>query len=122
LPYQTRPKATLYSYSTPTALFPLQGAKVIVNDLGSSSKGAGTNAKVADVVVSEIRAAGGEATANYDSVVDGDKIVQTAIDAYGRIDIVVNNAGILRDVGFQKMKESDWDIIQAVHMKGAYMV
>jgi len=102
--------------------FAAKGAKVIVNDLGGSSKGAGADGKVADAVVAEIKAAGGEATANYDSVVEGDKIVQTAIDAYGRIDVVINNAGILRDVGFAKMKDADWDIIQAVHLKGAYKV
>merc|ERR1719487_612307 len=78
--------------------------------------------RVADGVVAEIRAAGGEATANYDSVEFGDKIVQTAIDAYGRIDIVINNAGILRDVSFHKMTDRDWDLIYTVHLKGSYKV
>lgn len=58
--------------------------------------------------------------ANYDSVTDGDKIVKTAIDAFGRIDILVNNAGILRDVSFTKMKDQDWDLIYDVHLKGSY--
>lgn len=102
--------------------FGAKGAKVVVNDLGGSTKGDGADGKVADKVVAEIKAAGGEAVANYDSVVDGDKIVKTAIDTWGRIDIVINNAGILRDVGFQKMKHSDFDLIQAVHLKGSYMV
>ncbi|MCA9638129.1 MAG: SDR family NAD(P)-dependent oxidoreductase, partial [Myxococcales bacterium] len=65
---------------------------------------------------------GGEAVANYNSVTDGDKIVQTAIDAFGRVDIIVNNAGILRDTSFQKMSDSDWDLIYQVHVLGAYKV
>ena len=78
-----------------------RGAKVVVNDLGGSTDGSGAS-RVADKVVDEIKAAGGEAVANYDSVVDGDKLVKTAIDTYGRLDIVINNAGILRDVSFHK--------------------
>jgi len=74
----------------------------------------------ADLVVAEIKAAGGEATANYDSVEFGDKIIQTAIDAYGRIDILINNAGILRDVSFHKMTDKDWDLIYTVHLKGSF--
>src|SRR5205085_2449447 len=70
----------------------------------------------------EIRAAGGEAVANYDSVEDGAKIVQTALDSFGRIDVVVNNAGILRDTSFQKMSQDDWDLIYRVHVLGAYRV
>jgi 3-hydroxyacyl-CoA dehydrogenase/3a,7a,12a-trihydroxy-5b-cholest-24-enoyl-CoA hydratase len=77
--------------------FASRGAKVVVNDLGGSHTGEGKGSAAADKVVDEIKAAGGEAVANYDSVEDGDKIVQDAMDAYGRIDIVVNNAGILRD-------------------------
>ena len=68
----------------------------------------------------EIKKLGGQAVANYDSVTDGDKIVQTAISAFGRIDILVNNAGILRDVSFAKMKDQDWDLIYDVHLKGSY--
>src|ERR1700741_1450714 len=73
-------------------------------------------------VVEEIKAAGGEAVANYDSVEDGDKIVQTALDTWKRIDIVVNNAGILRDTSFQKMSQDDWDLIYKVHVLGAFRV
>lgn len=73
-------------------------------------------------MVNEIKAAGGQAVANYDSVEFGDKIVKTAVDAFGKVDIVINNAGILRDVSFQKMSEQDWDLIQRVHMKGAFSV
>lgn len=99
-----------------------RGAKVVVNDLGVSKGGEGSDSKAADKVVAEIKAAGGEATANYDSVEFGAKIVDTAIQAYGRIDIVINNAGILRDRGFAKMTDGDWDIITAVHLRGAYSV
>lgn len=99
-----------------------RGAKVVVNDLGGGFKGDGASTKAADLVVEEIKKAGGEAVANYDSVADGDKIVETAIKTYGRIDIVVNNAGILRDVGFSKMTDKDWDLIQEVHLKGTYKV
>ena len=99
-----------------------RGAKVVVNDLGASVKGEGGNSKAADVVVEEIRKAGGVAVANYDSVVYGDKIVKTAVDAFGTVDIVINNAGILRDVSFMKMTDQDWDLIMQVHLKGSYSV
>jgi len=99
-----------------------RGAKVVVNDLGGSHTGGGKSSAAADKVVEEIKAAGGEAIANYDSVEDGDKIVKTALDAFGRVDIVINNAGILRDVSFQKMTQDDWDLIYKVHVLGAYKV
>ncbi|KAK0388549.1 hypothetical protein NLU13_4792 [Sarocladium strictum] len=100
--------------------FGSRGASVVVNDLGGSSKGEGQSAKAADVVVDEIKAAGGKAVANYDSVENGDKIIDTAIKAFGRIDVLINNAGILRDISFKNMKDEDWDLINRVHVKGAY--
>jgi len=103
-------------------LFASRGAKVVVNDLGVSTQGEGKSSKAADVVVNEIKAAGGQAVANYDSVEEGEKIIKTAIDNFGRIDIVINNAGILRDVSFVKMTEKDWDLIFKVHVKDAYSV
>jgi NAD(P)-dependent dehydrogenase (short-subunit alcohol dehydrogenase family) len=103
-------------------LFAKRGAKVVVNDLGGSTHGEGANASAADKVVAEIRAAGGDAVANHDSVTDGDKIVQCALDSFGRIDVVVNNAGILRDKSFHKMEDADWDLVYKVHVEGAYKV
>jgi len=103
-------------------LFASRGAKVLVNDLGGSFTGEGSGSAPADKVVEEIKAAGGEAAANYDSVTDGAKIVQAALDSFGRIDIVVNNAGILRDVSFHKMSNDDWDKVFDVHVKGAFAV
>ncbi len=98
------------------------GAKVVVNDLGGGAHGDGKSSAAADKVVEEIRALGGEAVANYDSVEHGDKIVQTALDAFGTVDIVINNAGILRDVSFQKMTQADWDLILKVHLTGSMSV
>ncbi|OTB20019.1 hypothetical protein K445DRAFT_313813 [Daldinia sp. EC12] len=100
--------------------FASRGAKVVVNDLGGSFKGDGNSTKAADVVVDEIKAAGGQAVANYDSVENGEKIIETAIKAFGRIDILLNNAGILRDVSFKNMTDQDWDLIMKVHVKGSY--
>ncbi|KAK3949116.1 hypothetical protein QBC32DRAFT_42508 [Pseudoneurospora amorphoporcata] len=100
--------------------FGSRGASVVVNDLGASFKGEGNSTKAADVVVNEIKAAGGKAVANYDSVENGDKIIETAIKEFGRIDILINNAGILRDISFKNMKDEDWDLIFKVHVKGSY--
>ena len=74
------------------------------------------------MVVDEIRTAGGKAVANYDSVENGEQIIETAIKAFGRIDILLNNAGILRDVSFKNMTDDDWDLVIKVHVKGAYKV
>lgn len=90
-----------------------RSCSVVVNDL---------NKAAADSVVSTINNMGGKAVANYDSVEDGEAIVRTALDAFGRIDILINNAGILRDKSLLKMTEADWDIIQKVHLKGSFMV
>src|SRR5687767_10850390 len=99
-----------------------RGAKVVVNDLGGTFTGEGKSASAADKVVAEIKEKGGEAVANYDSVTDGDKIVKTAIDTWGKIDILINNAGILRDVSFQKMTQQDWDLVYQVHVLGTMKV
>lgn len=100
-----------------------QGAKVVVNDIGVGLDGAGGDQTPAQEVVNEIKKAGGEASANYDSVAEfasAAKIIQCAMDNFGRIDGVVNNAGILRDVIFHKMSESDWDSVVGVMLKGAF--
>eukprot|EP01123_Difflugia_compressa_P001376 TRINITY_DN1157_c0_g1_i1.p1 TRINITY_DN1157_c0_g1~~TRINITY_DN1157_c0_g1_i1.p1 ORF type:complete len:329 (-),score=76.98 TRINITY_DN1157_c0_g1_i1:116-1033(-) len=99
-----------------------RGAKIVINDLGGSVQGGGQSSRAADMVVEEIRKNGGTAVANYDSVEFGDKIVKTAIDSFGRVDIVINNAGILRDTSFVKMKDVDFELIYKVHVKGAYSV
>lgn len=100
-----------------------RGCKVVVNDLGGSMHGGGGgDATPAQKVVAEIKAMGGDAVVNADSVEAGDKIVQTAMDTWGRVDIIVNNAGILRDVSFQKMSEEDWDLVYRVHVLGAMRV
>ncbi|KAI4252436.1 MAG: hypothetical protein L6R42_007961, partial [Xanthoria sp. 1 TBL-2021] len=96
------------------------GANVVVNDLGGSFKGEGSSSKAADVVVDEIRSAGGKAVANYDSVENGDRIIDTALQTFGRIDVLLNNAGILRDVSFKNMSDEDWDLVIKVHVRGAY--
>ena len=102
-----------------------QGAKVIVNDLGGQADGEGEDKTPAMEVVGDIKEAGGEAAANYGSVAEfgsAEAMVQQAIDTYGQIDGVVNNAGILRDVIFHKMTEEEWDIVIAVHLKGCFNV
>ena len=102
--------------------FARRGAKVVVNDLGSTGAGEGSNSSAADQVVQQIVAAGGDAVANYDSVEHGAKIIQTAIDNYYQVDVVINNAGILRDSSFAKMTDQDWQLIYKVHVDGAYSV
>ncbi|WP_280342020.1 SDR family oxidoreductase [Nocardia neocaledoniensis] len=100
-------------------------AKVVVNDLGGARDGSGSGTSMADNVVAEIRAAGGEAVPNYDSVAtaDGGKaIIQTALDHFGSIHGVVNNAGILRDKGFHKMTDEEWNIVLGVHLHGGFHV
>ena len=101
-------------------LFARHGAHVVVNDLGGSTHGEGASASAADRVVAEIREAGGTAVASHDSVTDGERIVQQALDTFGRLDVLVNNAGILRDKTFHKMEDSDWDQVYRVHVEGAY--
>ncbi|MCE4072301.1 SDR family NAD(P)-dependent oxidoreductase [Pseudomonas nitroreducens] len=99
-----------------------RGAKVVVNDLGVTTEGLGSSSAAADAVVAEIRALGGEAVADYHSVTEGAKIVATAVEAFGTVDILINNAGVLRDTSFHKMTEEQWDLIQAVHVKGAFLL
>ncbi|MBU0516529.1 MAG: SDR family NAD(P)-dependent oxidoreductase [Proteobacteria bacterium] len=102
-----------------------RGAKVVVNDLGGARDGTGAGTRAADEVVDEITKNGGQAVANYDSVATpegGENIVRTALDAFGRLDILINNAGILRDRSLLKMEPDDWDRVMAVHLDGAYHV
>jgi NAD(P)-dependent dehydrogenase (short-subunit alcohol dehydrogenase family) len=101
------------------------GAKVVVNDLGGSEDGSGSDAIPADEVVEQIKATGGEAIASYGSVTDWDAahdIVETAVNYFGRVDCVVNNAGNLRDAIFHKMTEEDFDSVINVHLKGTFNV
>lgn len=102
--------------------FARRGAKVVVNDLGGSTFGDGSDSSVAQAMVNEIKALGGEAVANTDSVEDGAKIAECAMDSFGRIDVVVNNAGILRDSAFHKLSDEAWDIVMRVHLGGSYAV
>lgn len=100
-----------------------QEAKVVVNDLGGQGDGTGAEPKVVDEVVQEIKKQGGEAVANYDAVgtmESGKRIIQTAIDKFGKIDILVNNAGILRDRMIFNMSEEEWDAVIGVHLKGTF--
>ena len=103
--------------------FAKEGAKVVVNDLGGDRSGGGKGNMAADKVVEEIKAAGGDAVANYDSVstVEGaDRILWSALAKYGRVDVLVNNAGILRDKTMLNMSQAEFDLVIDVHLKGTY--
>ena len=105
-------------------LFAREGAKVVVNDLGSDRHGGGKGGEMADKVVAEIKAAGGDAVANYDSVSareGADGLVWSALNKFGKLDILVNNAGILRDKTILNMSEQDWQLVQDVHLKGTFL-
>ncbi len=100
-----------------------EGAAVIVNDFGGSAGGEGGEQTPAEEVVAEIKAAGGKAAANYGNIADfqtGEDLVKQAVDTFGRLDIVVNNAGILRDRMVFNMSEDEWDAVIAVHLKGHF--
>lgn len=102
-----------------------RGARVVVNDVGGDVHGSGGSQKAADRVVEEIIAAGGEAAPSYDSVADpasGEAVVQTALERFGTVDVVVNNAGILRDRSFAKLSFEELDAVLDVHLKGAFYV
>ena len=102
-----------------------RGANVLVNDLGGSVDGSGSGTSMADLVVDEIRKSGGEAAADYSSVSTpegGEAIVQAALDAFGRVDAVINNAGVLRDKSFTKLTPEELEIVLDVHLKGAFYV
>src|SRR2546421_5956245 len=105
-------------------LFAREGARVVVNDLGGGTDGSGTDAGPAQLVVDEIRALGGEAVANTDNVADwagAERLVQTALDAFGDLHVLVNNAGILRDRMLVNMTEQEWDAVIHVHLKGHFV-
>lgn len=103
--------------------FARQGAKVVVNDLGAELDGSGGSTGPAGEVVDAIRALGGEAVANGDDVADWDgaqRLIQTAVDAFGRLDVLVNNAGFLRDRMIVSTSEEEWDAVIRVHLKGHF--
>ncbi|MEO5901951.1 MAG: SDR family oxidoreductase, partial [Ilumatobacteraceae bacterium] len=105
-------------------LFASEGAKVVVNDLGGSGDGVGADATPAQEVVAEIQAAGGEAVANGDDVADWEgsqRLVNTAIETFGTLDVLVNNAGILRDRMIVNMTEAEWDVVIRVHLRGHFL-
>jgi NAD(P)-dependent dehydrogenase (short-subunit alcohol dehydrogenase family) len=108
---------------TEALLLASEGAKVIVNDVGGAMSGEGSDQAPAQQVVDEIEAAGGDAAANYDSVTDFEgakRMVEQAVDTFGGLDVLVNNAGILRDKMSFNMDEADWDAVIAVHLKGHF--
>lgn len=100
-----------------------RGASVVVNDLGATMHGEGTDTNVADLVVAEIAAAGGRATASYDSVDSpegGQAIIDTAVDAFGRVDVVISNAGIFNSIPFDQISPEDWRHMLRVHLDGGF--
>lgn len=102
-----------------------RGANVVVNDLGGSTEGSGGSHRSADAVVDQIVGAGGQAVANYDSVgtrAGGEAVIETAMDAFGRVDIVINNAGNQRNNRFENMTDEEFDAVIDVHLKGAFYV
>jgi NAD(P)-dependent dehydrogenase (short-subunit alcohol dehydrogenase family) len=106
-------------------LFAKEGAKVLVNDLGGPRDGSGTDATAAEKVAAEIKDAGGVAVANHESVATAEgaaSVIKSAVAAFGRADLLVNNAGILRDKTFLKMDEAMWDAVVAVHLKGTFLM
>jgi NAD(P)-dependent dehydrogenase (short-subunit alcohol dehydrogenase family) len=105
-------------------LFAAEGAKVVVNDLGGAADGTGGDLSPAEQVVAEIKGMGGEAVANGDNVADwegGQRLINSAVEAFGDLDILVNNAGILRDRVLVNMTEQEWDAVVAVHLKGHFV-
>jgi NAD(P)-dependent dehydrogenase (short-subunit alcohol dehydrogenase family) len=105
-------------------LFASEGAKVVVNDLGGGLDGSSTQASPAEQVVEEIKAMGGEAVANHDDIADwagGERLIQTAIENFGDLHVLVNNAGILRDRVLVNLSEDDWDSVIKVHLKGHFV-
>jgi NAD(P)-dependent dehydrogenase (short-subunit alcohol dehydrogenase family) len=105
-------------------LFAQEGAKVVVNDLGGAIDGSGDDRSPAQQVVDEIKAAGGEAVANTDNVADwegGRRLINTAVEAFGDVNVLINNAGILRDRMLVSMEEAEWDSVIHVHLKGHFV-
>ena len=104
-------------------LFASEGAKVVVNDLGGNPDGSGANASAATQVAEQITAAGGEAVANHDDVADfagAGRLIDQAVETFGKLDVLVNNAGILRDQFLHRMTEEEWDLVLRVHLKGHF--
>ena len=105
-------------------LFAREGAKVVVNDLGGTADGTGANRSPAEEVAAEILAAGGEAVANHEDVADWDgsrRLVQAAVETFGGLDVLVNNAGVLRDRVVFNMTEQEWDVVVRVHLRGHFL-
>jgi NAD(P)-dependent dehydrogenase (short-subunit alcohol dehydrogenase family) len=105
-------------------LFASEGAKLVINDLGGAPDGSGDDRTAAEQVVAEVAAIGGEAIANGDDVADwegGQRLINSAVEAFGRLDVLVNNAGILRDRALVNMTEDEWDLVVHVHLKGHFV-